>query len=299
VEGSYKKQVGLLLSVLPEVAKESCFALQGGTAINLFIRDMPRLSVDIDLIYVNIEDRQITLSNINQALLRIKDNIEALNPRIRVMHRELTCKLQISENGVQIKVEVNMVGRGCIEEPEKLPLCAVAQERFDVFCSMALVPISQLYGGKICAALDRQHPRDLFDIKLLFENEGFNDDIKRGFLYGLLSSDRPAHELLNPHQQDQRSAFENQFEGMTEIDFCYDEYEQTRDLLIKNVNQNLTDKDKQFLLGVIGLDPDWSLYDFEQFPSIQWKLQNLEKLRAINDQKFKMQYDELASILQG
>lgn len=57
-EQSYKQQVSLLLSVLPEVAKESCFALHGGTAINLFVRDMPRLSVDIDLTYLPLEDRQ-------------------------------------------------------------------------------------------------------------------------------------------------------------------------------------------------------------------------------------------------
>ncbi len=299
MEGAYKKQVSLLLSVLPEVAKEPCFALHGGTAINLFVRDMPRLSVDIDLIYVIIEDRQTTLSNINQALLRIKDNIETLNPRIRVMHREQTCKLQISENGVQIKIEVNMVGRGTLEQPEKIPLCASAQEQFDVFCSIAVVPKSQLYGGKICAALDRQHPRDLFDIKLLLENEGFSEDIKRGFLFGLLSSDRPAHELLKPRLQDQRLAFENQFEGMTEIEFSYDEYVQTRDLLIKKINQNLKDEDKQLLLSVIGLEPDWDSYDFERFPSVQWKLQNLGKLKAINVQKYKSQYDELTSILFG
>lgn len=47
----YNHQVRLLLAVLPEIAKEHCFALHGGTAINLFIRNMPRLSVDIDLTY--------------------------------------------------------------------------------------------------------------------------------------------------------------------------------------------------------------------------------------------------------
>jgi hypothetical protein len=42
----YKSQVNLLLKVLPYVANENVFALKGGTAINLFVRDMPRLSVD-------------------------------------------------------------------------------------------------------------------------------------------------------------------------------------------------------------------------------------------------------------
>ncbi len=71
----YKRQVALLLDILPEVAKETCFALHGGTAINLFIRDMPRLSVDIDLTYLPLESREASLKNISDALSRIRDYI--------------------------------------------------------------------------------------------------------------------------------------------------------------------------------------------------------------------------------
>jgi len=141
----------------------------------------------------------------------------------RVQHKGKFCKLQLDEHGVMVKIEVNMVGRGLIGEASKLPLCDAAQEQFNVFCAMPLVPIAQLYGGKICAALDRQHPRDLFDIKLLFENEGITNEIKRGFIFGLVSSSRPTLDLLDPHFLDQRIAFENQFEGMSEIEFSYDE----------------------------------------------------------------------------
>ncbi|WP_373091106.1 nucleotidyl transferase AbiEii/AbiGii toxin family protein [Zhongshania sp.] len=72
----YKPQLRLLLDVLPEVAKEACFAKHGGTAINLFVRDMPRLSVDIDLMYIEIADRSESLAAINDALLNIKARIE-------------------------------------------------------------------------------------------------------------------------------------------------------------------------------------------------------------------------------
>ena len=61
---NYKKQVHLLLSVLPMVAKENCFALHGGTAINLFLNNMPRLSVDIDLTYLPVENRDTSMDNI-------------------------------------------------------------------------------------------------------------------------------------------------------------------------------------------------------------------------------------------
>ena len=294
---AYKKQLELLLDVLPEVAKEECFAMHGGTAINLFVRDMPRLSVDIDLTYVEIAERNETLEGINAALLRIKERIEALRPSIRVQHKDKVCKLQLDEHGVLIKIEVNMVGRGLLGEPNKAPLCEAAQEQFDAFCAMPLVPLAQLYGGKVCAALDRQHPRDLFDVKLLLENEGFTDEIKQGFILGLVSSNRPTYEMLDPHLLDQRTAFENQFEGMTTIGFSYHDYEATRLQLIETAKASLSDDDKAFLLSLNRLEPDWSIYDYQKFPSVKWKLLNLEKFKSNNPEAYEQQLNELESVL--
>lgn len=295
---AYKKQVRLLLDVLPEVAKEACFAMHGGTAINLFVRDMPRLSVDIDLTYVEIGERKETLEGINAALIRIKERIEALRPSIRVQHKDKVCKLQLDEHGVLIKIEVNMVGRGLLGEPNKAPLCDATQEQFDVFCAMPLVSLAQLYGGKLCAALDRQHPRDLFDVKLLLENEGFTDEIKQGFILGLVSSNRPTHEMLDPHLLDQRTVFENQFEGMSVIEFSYDDYEATRLQLIETVKASLSEEDKAFLLSLNRLTPDWSIYDYQNFPSVKWKLLNLEKFKTDNSEAYEQQLNELESILE-
>ena len=137
MNNAYTKQVKLLLDVLPEVAKETCFAMHGGTAINLFVRDMPRLSVDIDLTYVEIAERNETLEGINAALMRIKERIEGLRPSIRIQHKENVCKLQLDERGVMIKIEVNMVGRGLIGEATKAQLCEAAQEQFDAFLCRA------------------------------------------------------------------------------------------------------------------------------------------------------------------
>ncbi len=298
MNNAYTKQVKLLLDVLPEVAKEECFAMHGGTAINLFVRDMPRLSVDIDLTYVEIAERNETLDGINAALMRIKERIEGLRPSIRIQHKENVCKLQLDERGVMIKIEVNMVGRGLIGEATKAQLCEAAQEQFDAFCAMPLVPLAQLYGGKICAAIDRQHPRDLFDVKLLLENEGFTDDIKRGFIFGLVGSNRPTHEMLNPHLLDQRMAFENQFEGMSAIEFSYDEYEATRLQLIETIQSSLNESDKAFLLSLTGLEPDWSIYDFQAFPSVKWKLLNLEKFRQDKPEIYQQQIDALKGVLE-
>jgi predicted nucleotidyltransferase component of viral defense system len=293
MEKAYKRQVALLLKVLPEVAKENCFALHGGTAINLFVRDMPRISVDIDLTYLPIEDRTTSLTKISKALDRIKRNIEAVILGVRVLHKKDTAKLQVSTKDADIKVEVNLVGRGVLSDPVKMELSEKTQNEFDVFAAIQVVPFGQLYGGKICAALDRQHPRDLFDVKYLLANEGFTPEVKRGFLLCLIGSDRPMHEVITPNFQDQRSALANQFEGMSGESFSYADYEATREKLIEMIHTTLNEEDRKFLLSVKSLTPIWTIYDFERFPSIQWKLQNLRKLREANPDKHREQYEAL------
>ncbi len=115
------------------------------------------------------------------------------------------------------------------------------------------MPIEQLYGAKICAALDRQHPRDLFDVKYLLENEGFSQKIKKGFFLFLLGSARPIDEVINPNFQDQRSTLENHFNGMSSGGFGYEEFDSVRNQLVDTIHKNLTEEDKQFLLSVKNL----------------------------------------------
>lgn len=71
----FYKQVGLLVQLLPIVGQQRCFALKGGTAINLFVRDLPRLSVDIDLAYLPMTDRDQALTEIDAALKAIAAEI--------------------------------------------------------------------------------------------------------------------------------------------------------------------------------------------------------------------------------
>lgn len=290
---TYRRKVDLLIKVIPFIREAGCFALHGGTAINLFVRDMPRLSVDIDLTYIPIEDRETSLRKIGEALEAIKIRIETLIPGIRVQHKQNIGKLLILFQGLDVKLEVNLVGRGIIAEIQERTLCGKAQSDFEVFVTVPVVPLAQLYGGKICAALDRQHPRDLFDVKYLLENEGFSDEIRKGFIYCLLGSDRPIHELIMPNFQDQRSALSTQFSGMSDEEFTYEEYEAARTRLVSVVSRNLTDSDKTFLLSFKNAEPDWTIYDFEKFPSIQWKLRNLNALKKANPSKHQQQYDLL------
>jgi predicted nucleotidyltransferase component of viral defense system len=297
MEKIYKQQVALLLTVLPEVAKEKCFALHGGTAINLFVREIPRLSVDIDLTYIPVEDRQASLKNIAKVLARIKANLEKVIPGVRITPRFEDGKLQITADGATIKLEVNLVNRGALADPQEMQLCEKAQVSFEAFCIVPVVPIRQLFGGKIVAALARQHPRDLFDVKYLLEEEGFTPEIKEGFLLYLLCSERPINEIIKPNLQDQRLALANQFSGMTDEPFTYEDYETVREKLIATIHENLNEKDKAFLLSVKDAKPDWSIYDFQRFPSINWKLHNLQNLKDKNPEKHREQYEALKAKL--
>jgi predicted nucleotidyltransferase component of viral defense system len=271
--------------VLPEVAKEECFALHGGTAINLFVRNMPRLSVDIDLTYLPLEDRYTSFSNINRALASLEARIRRIDANIKLLPQFEKLKIQIQNDRALIKIEVNQGIRGAIDKIKKRELCEKAELEFDAFCLVPCVPFNQLFGGKICAALDRQHPRDLFDVKYLLEKEGFTDDIKKGFLFCLLSSKRPIIEMLFPSPTNQQPAFDNQFAGMTKEMFSYKDFENTREKLVQTIQESLTPADKDFIVNFESGTPDWSLYNFSQYPSVRWKLQNVEQLKSANPEK--------------
>ncbi|MEI7668611.1 MAG: nucleotidyl transferase AbiEii/AbiGii toxin family protein, partial [Pseudomonadota bacterium] len=172
----YRSQVELLLDILPYVQKENCFALKGGTAINLFIWEMPRLSVDIDLTYLTFDDRNLALMGISEAILRIKDSIVKNLPSVQVEATGITAshkdKLICNRNGTKIKIEVNTTMRGSINPPILKQMVSAVRKEFDKFAAMWVISNAEIFGGKICAALDRQHPRDLFDIHQLFNAGG-------------------------------------------------------------------------------------------------------------------------------
>jgi predicted nucleotidyltransferase component of viral defense system len=290
---TYSRQAALLISVIPEIAVDRRLALHGGTAINLFVRNMPRLSVDIDLTYVPLEDRETSFRNTSEALKEISSRIEKRLPAIRIEHKEDTHKLLVANKEAIIKVEVSQIVRGVLSPVTEKPLCENAQTQFDAFCAINVVPDGQLFGGKVCAAMDRQHPRDIFDMKHLMQNEGFTQAIKEGFLFRLLSSERSVQDVLFPNLLDQRQAMENQFAGMSDEPFTYEEYEQVRETMVETVQRAITEEDKAFILSVKKAQPDWSVYHFGEFPSIRWKQQNLEKLKANNPTKHRELYDPL------
>lgn len=282
----YKKQVALLIRIMPSVYRIKDFAVHGGTAINLFHKNMPRYSVDIDLTYIPIQDRAESLNAINEHLKSLKANIEKSVPDIKVVPKYDVWKLQCTLNRATVKIEVNGTKRGIIGETEDKILCEKARQEFSMACKARTVSFSQLYGGKITAALSRQHPRDLFDCSYM-DISSF-DDVKDGFMLCLLGSDKPVIESLQSNDIDQNDALENQFKGMSDIEFGYTDYEDARHKLIALVNDSLTDTDKKFLLSFEDGTPDWNKCcagDLSNYPSVKWKLQNIGKLKNNNPQK--------------
>jgi predicted nucleotidyltransferase component of viral defense system len=172
----YRVQVSLLIRALPHIAAEDCFALKGGTAINLFVRDMPRLSVDIDLTYLPVEPRGPSLGTIDRAMARIADRLRRAIPKSTVTvggSENVVTRLFLRADGAQIKIEVTPVLRGCVYEPELRGVRPVVEDAFG-FAEINVVSFADLYAGKIVAALDRQHPRDLFDVRDLLAHEGID-----------------------------------------------------------------------------------------------------------------------------
>lgn len=281
----FSDQVGLLVNLLPLVARQSCFALKGGTAINLFVRDMPRLSVDIDLVYLPLETRDASLEGIDRALRMIASDVERTLPGSRVQASVLKgtnfrFKLLILRGEAVVKIEVTPVLRGSLLPPELREVSPRVREQFG-YARMPVLAFDELYAGKLCAALDRQHPRDLYDVHLLLTHEGITSALKDVFLVYLLGHNRPIVELLNPAQLDIEPAYQAEFSGMVADPVSLDTLIDCRSRLIQLLNNALTETDKRFLLDVKKGVADWSRFAYplaQDLPAVRWKLHNLERM---------------------
>jgi hypothetical protein len=283
---------------MPSVYRIADFAVHGGTAINLFYKDMPRYSVDIDITYIPIEERDKSLQAVNAHLGVLKQAIEKSVPGIRITHKPDVWKLLCIKDGAAVKIEVNGTKRGLLGITEDKELCGKAQDEFTMSCRARVVSFTQLYGGKIAAALSRQHPRDLFDCKYMPLD--MLSRAKDGLIYALLGSDKPIVESLQPNLIDQRAALEQEFEGMTDLPFSYADYEATRLELILGVNGMLSENDREFLLSFEAGEPQWDKCpagDLSEHPSVKWKLQNISKLRETNHEKFAGGIEKLHKVL--
>ncbi|MCF1429259.1 MAG: nucleotidyl transferase AbiEii/AbiGii toxin family protein [Shewanella sp.] len=299
-QSPHYKQVLLLIKMLPIVATEPVFALKGGTAINLFVRDFPRLSVDIDLAYLALEPRDEALANVRAALQRITDSINQ-EPQSRAVlqdHRVDELRIVVNSPDATIKIEVSPVARGTLHEPVTMSVQESVEDEFG-YAEVPVVSLPDLYGGKLCAAMDRQHPRDLFDVRILLAEEGISRDIFVGFITYVLSHPRPINEVMNPNWQVLDEKFHTEFDGMTFDAVELEDLNSVRPAMVAALQAQFTEKDRAFLLSFKQGTPDWTLFDYPaaaELPAIRWKQQNIAKLSK-NEKKHAEQLSKLEAVL--
>lgn len=297
---TYVRTVRLLLDIAPAVFVNPVFAMKGGTALNLFLQDMPRLSVDIDVVFTRHDmQREAAIQAIAEELLAIRERVTRMGysvvaPKTAEGHE---AKLYIRADDAEVKVEVNYVFRGTVQPIVARKLVPAAQERFTASVELPVLSSAELYGSKLVAALDRQHPRDLFDVKLMLETGyGWDEETLDCFVVYLAGHNRPIHEVLFPSLKPLAAIFESEFDGMTASRVEVSELEGVRERMAHELPRALLPRHHDFLLSMARAAPDWSLLPYphlEHLPALQWKLFNLAKLRK-SERKFVQQHDELA-----
>jgi predicted nucleotidyltransferase component of viral defense system len=300
----YVSQVQLLVRSLPHIGEEKAFALKGGTAINLFYRNLPRLSVDIDLTYLPVKARDESLKEIDETLDRIGSNISQHLRGARV--RRIAggggneTRLEVSQGATAIKIETSPVARGTVHPVDIRSVSEKVEDEFG-FAEMQVLSFEDLFAGKLHAAVDRQHPRDLFDVKLLYANEGLTDALFRTFLVYVASSGRPPHELLAPTITDVEATFRQEFAGMTVEPVKLDELLEVRTRLLTDIRHKLDPQARTFLLSLHDGEPDFDAIGLPQaanLPAVKWKVHNLRKLQEQNPKKHEQQHDEIARLFE-
>lgn len=295
MDKSYADTVRLLLAVTPKVFANDIFAMKGGTAINLFVQDMPRLSVDIDVVYRPWQiGRDEALKAINGELAAIAQRVEPLGMQTRLVRaKDLGDTKLIVENDIsQVKIEVNVVFRGTVLPVERAPLSAKTSDQFGVEFDAPILARDELYAGKLVAALDRQNPRDLFDVWQLYESGGLSDGMVECFVIYLAGHNRPPHEVLFGNDKDIAAEYERAFVGMTAVDCALKTLLAARARMRQEMPQRLSANHRRFLSGLVRAQPDWSLVQCPhaaELPALRWKLANLEAFRKRRPDDFAAQ----------
>lgn len=279
----YNAQVALLLRCLPALRHTPKFALKGGTALNLFIEDMPRLSVDIDLAYLPVVRREEALKDIEIQLNKIVGHLSKTIPNVALQFTtQQSPKLLVRFEQSIVKIEVNPVIRGSVIPVVVKSLCTHAQTQYETYVEVQCLDDAELYAGKICAALDRQHPRDLFDLMPLEPFDSVSKELRQLFVVYLAAHSKPIAEMLTPRTKDIEQLFNQQFVGMTTEPVELEALHAIRERLFDWVSSTLTVDERAFLLSIKRGEPVWQLLPhnhLEEWPAIQWKLRNIRKMK--------------------
>lgn len=295
----YTDRVRLLVEILPVLASEPGFALKGGTAINLFEHDLPRLSVDIDLAWLPMHDYAEDATLIAEALGRLADTLRARPLQLQVQASAgeggVVTRLVASRGRARVQIETTPVMRGAVHPVRTMVVRPRVEEAFG-FAEVQMLAFADLYAGKLAAALSRQHPRDLFDVGLLLQDERADEVLWRTFLVYLTCSPKPAWEMLAPRVPgDFEATFEAHFKGMTSEPISVAALLESRERLLARVAQWLDGPSRAFLQSVEDEKPDFSLIGLAhaaELPGVRRKLHNLAQRTEAKLAADRQQLDE-------
>ncbi len=305
MDKTYADTVRLLLSVAPAVFDNDIFALKGGTALNLFVHDLPRLSVDIDVVYTPWQvPRETALTAIATELEQIAGKVRrhGLDTRTIGSNADGETKLLVEDDASQVKIEVNTVFRGTVLPVEPRALVPAAADAFATEIHLPILAPDELYGSKLVAALDRQHPRDLFDVWKMYETGGLTAGMVECFVTYLAGHNRPIHEVLFGNEKDIGAEYRNHFIGMTREPVSLDTLLAARARLRLELPAALTQEHRQFLVGLARAEPDWRLLHCghaAKLPALRWKLENLRRFQQRRVDEFERQASLLEQHLLG
>ena len=304
MQTEYSNAVRLLLQVLPSVFESGQLALKGGTAINLYLDDMPRLSVDIDAVFLPIGiTRDEALLAINDEVSKIAQTWEGMGLRVRRTIAEDTNESQlfITNASTQVKIEINTVFRGTVLEPKLRSLNPMSSEIFAIDVPAMLLDPAEIYAGKVLAALDRQHPRDLFDIWRLYQRGGLNEETLAVLTVYLRGHNRPPHEILGNSNKNIDGLYRNSLIGMIRTESpTIDELVEVRETLRRDIITGFSEASRSFIMGFFSGTPQWDLLPFDhlsELPALQWKLHNLALFKVARPEELARQNRELESLL--
>ncbi len=302
----YTDRVRLLVEVLPVLAQEPRFALKGGTAINLFEHDLPRLSVDIDLTWLPVHDYAEDATSIAEALLRLADVLRArplqLQVQVSTGERGVVNRLIASRGRARVQIETTPVMRGAVHPVRTMVVRPRVEEAFG-FAEAQVLDFADLYAGKLAAALSRQHPRDLFDVGLLLDDDRTDADLWRTFLVYLTCSPKPASEMLAPRMPaDFEATFEAQFKGMTAEPIDAAALLESRERLLSRVATWLDAPSRAFLRSIEDEQPDFGLIGrahAAELPGVRRKLHNLAQRTNAKRETDRQQLEETLARIAG
>lgn len=284
-DSRYPDRVQLLVDILPTLAREPRFALKGGTAINLFEQDLPRLSVDIDLTWSPVNGFAKDCALMTEALKAMAETLRARPLRLQVQvaakeaARSVT-RLVVSRGRARVQIETTPVMRGTVHPVREMVVRPAVEEAFG-FAASKVLDFNDLYAGKLAAALSRQHPRDLFDVGLLLDDPRANPILWRTFLVYLTSSPKPAWEMLAPGEPDNfQATFDAHFRGVTAEPVSAEQLLETRSRLLATIAGWLDEASLAFLWSVENEQPDFELIGLPEaagLPGVRRKLRNLAR----------------------